>query len=148
MVQIRPTERLKRKSFHNSKLAVKTNPYITSRIVPWGTSDKSAIPNGVPKTAPKTSQRRIFQSTCRQTNGNMWILAAISSKNAVGTTSAGGKISDKLVTVKAEKPKPLYPLMIAASPIAKTANINMKGLRPVKVSNSKYIICLLHGKIR
>jgi len=37
----------------------------------------------------------------------MWILAATSSMYAVGTTSEGGKISTKLVTVKAEKPKPL-----------------------------------------
>ena len=58
-------------------------------------------------TAPKTSQRRIFQSIERQTKGSMWILAATSSMYAVGTTSEGGKIRTKLVTVKAEKPKPL-----------------------------------------
>jgi hypothetical protein len=49
------------------------------------------------------------------------MLAAISSMNAEGTTSAGGKISDKLVTVRAEKPKPLYPRMKAATLMATTA---------------------------
>jgi hypothetical protein len=51
----------------------------------------------------------------------MNILAAISSKKAVGTTSAGGKINDKLVTVRAEKPKPLYPRITAAIKIAENA---------------------------
>ena len=35
------------------------------------------------------------------------MLAATSSMYAVGTTSEGAKIRAKLVTVKAEKPKPL-----------------------------------------
>ena len=50
----------------------------------------------------------------------MKMLAAISNKKAVGTTSAGGKINDKLVTARAENPKPLYPRITAAIKIAKT----------------------------
>ena len=60
-------------------------------------------------------------------------------KNAIGITSAGGKIRDKLVTVKAEKPKPLYPRMKAATLIASTAYSNIAGLRP---NNSCHSICI------
>jgi hypothetical protein len=93
--------------FQSNKLAVSTIPDMTSRIISCGTTSRKIIPKGVPMTVPKTSQRRIFQSIERQTKGSMWILAATSSMYAVGTTSEGGKISTKLVTVKAEKPKPL-----------------------------------------
>jgi hypothetical protein len=86
-----------------------------------GTSAKNNNPAGVPANIPKTSQFNFCQSIDLQTIGSMNILAAISSKNAVGTTSAGGNINDKLVTVRAEKPKPLYPRITAAIKIAENA---------------------------
>ena len=100
-------ELLNRMFFQSNKLAVRTIPEMNNRIISCGTFSSKIIPKGVPITTPKTSQRRIFQSMERQTKGSMCILAAISSIYAVGTISEGGKISAKLVTVKAEKPKPL-----------------------------------------
>ena len=67
------------------------------------------------------------------------MLATISSKKAVGTTSAGGKINDKLVTARAEKPNPLYPRINAAIKIAKNAYKSIPRLSPVNSSNSRNI---------
>ena len=69
----------------------------------------------------------------------MKMLATISNKNAVGITSAGDKINDKLVTVRAEKPNPLYPRIKAAIKIAKNAYKSIPGLSPVNSSNSRNI---------
>jgi len=57
--------------FQSNKLAVNTIPEMTNRIVSCGTSSRKIMPKGVPVTAPKTSQRRIFQSIERQTKGSM-----------------------------------------------------------------------------
>ena len=51
-----------------------------------------------------------------------------------------GKINDKLVTVRAEKPKPLYPRITAASKTAKNAYKSIPGLSPVHTSNSRNIL--------
>ena len=104
-----------------------------------GTSAKKNNPAGVPANIPKTSQFNFCQSIDLQTIGSMNMLAAISSKKAVGTTSAGGKINDKLVTVRAEKPKPLYPRITAAIKIAENAYKNIPGVSPVNSSNSRNI---------
>ena len=104
-----------------------------------GTSAKNNNPAGVPANIPKTSQFNFCQSIELQTIGSMNMLAAISSKKAVGTTSAGGKINDRLVTVRAEKPKPLYPRITAAIKIAENAYKNIPGVSPVNSSNSRNI---------
>ena len=72
------------------------------------------------------------QSSYQQTSGMVQSIMDWSNRK-------GGKIRDKLVTVKAEKPKPLYPRMKAATPIASTAYSNIAGLRP---NNSCHSICI------
>ena len=57
--------------FQSNKLAVRTIPDMTNRIISCGTTFRKIIPKGVPMTAPKTSQRRIFQSIERHTKGSM-----------------------------------------------------------------------------
>ena len=69
---------------------------------------------GVAISIPMVSQRNRFQSMSFQTKGSMWMLAPISNKKAIGITSAGGSFKVNPATVKAEKPKPLYPLITAA----------------------------------
>ena len=104
-----------------------------------GTTAKNNNPAGVPAKIPKTSQFNFCQSIDLHTIGSMNMLATISSKKAVGTTSAGGKINDKLVTVRAEKPNPLYPRINAAIKIAVNAYKSITGLSPVNNSKSRKI---------
>ena len=65
------TELLIRMFFQRNKLAVSTITDMTSRIISCGTSSRKIMPKGVPMTAPKTSQRRLFQFIVRQTKGSM-----------------------------------------------------------------------------
>ena len=104
-----------------------------------GIPAKNNTPAGVPKRTPRTSKFNFCQSIDLQTIGSMKMLATISSKKAVGTTSAGGKINDKLVTARAEKPNPLYPRINAAIKIAVNAYKSITGLSPVNNSKSRKI---------
>ena len=64
-------------------------------------------PIGIPSTAPTPNTATLRHATSRQTKGSMWRLAAISKRNAAGTTSAGGSSKACVVTMSPENPKPV-----------------------------------------
>ena len=118
MIFNRPGTVVKVNPFHNMSAREKTTMAMAIRMDFVATWASKYTPTGVPMSTPMNNQDIEFQCICRQTWGISHALATTSSTRMTGTTSAGGITIERLITAIMEKPKPLYPRMIAANRIA------------------------------
>ena len=117
-----------RQPLRSSRAAPSSSTPISRRSGSSSSQASTAIPSGMHRALPSTSQLSQDQLASRKAARNSVRLASTSSTKIGGTTWAGGANSDSPATHSAEKPKPAKPrTMPAASTISSAVSSRAVG---------------------